>query len=241
MRHYDMASRNRNRITILGTVMPRDTVSFNGSLAIGKDDYLQSEFGVRDNNHWIYSAGVDYMPNDLWLFSTSYSYERYYTLSRSRQASDDIQFVDPSRNWATDANDRTHSWITAIDINKIAEKVNLRLAYDFSHNRGTYDYITGATDRTLPEEVVLPSTLPPPNQLPPTLYQLGRGTVDLVYPFKPKLSFGLSWWHERYEVSDFTLDEDSTPKLARGQTLLLGYLYKPYTADTIWGRLIYAW
>jgi MtrB/PioB family decaheme-associated outer membrane protein len=242
MRHFDMASRDRNRITVLGTVMPRDVVSFNGSLAIGKDDYLESEFGVRDNNHWIYSAGVDYMPNDLWLFSTSYSYERYYTLSRSRQAGDDIQFNDPSRNWATDANDRTHSWMTAIDINKIADKVNLRLSYDFSHNRGTYEYITGAVvDRTLPDEVVLPSTLPPPSQLPPTLSQLGRGTVDVIYPVSPRLSFGVSWWHERYEVSDFTLDEDSTPNLARGQTLLLGYLYKPYTADTIWGRLIYAW
>jgi hypothetical protein len=132
--------------------------------------------------------------------------------------------------------------MTAIDINKIADKVNLRLSYDFSHNRGTYEYITGAVvDRTLPDEVVLPSTLPPPSQLPPTLSQLGRGTVDVIYPVSPRLSFGVSWWHERYEVSDFTLDEDSTPNLARGQTLLLGYLYKPYTADTIWGRLIYAW
>lgn len=28
---------------------------------------------------------------------------------------------------------------------------------------------------------------------------------------------------------------------ARGQTLLMGYLYRPYTANTGWLRLIYRW
>jgi hypothetical protein len=51
----------------------------------------------------------------------------------------------------------------------------------------------------------------------------------------------VSYWYEQYRVSDFTLDADANPDLARGQALLIGYLYRPYSANTVWGRLIYHW
>ena len=50
---------------------------------------------------------------------------------------------------------------------------------------------------------------------------------------------GLSLWYERYRVEDFTLDVDANPQLARGQVLLMGYLYQPYTARTVWLRAFY--
>jgi hypothetical protein len=51
----------------------------------------------------------------------------------------------------------------------------------------------------------------------------------------------LSYWYEDYDVEDFTLGVEATPDLLRGNTLLLGYVYRPYTANTVWGRLIYRW
>jgi hypothetical protein len=93
----------------------------------------------------------------------------------------------------------------------------------------------------LPEEVVVPTTLPTPAELPPTLSQLQRGTMDLAYALARHLSIGLSYWREQYRVEDFTLDADANPDLARGQALLIGYLYRPYTVNTVWGRLIYHW
>jgi hypothetical protein len=42
-------------------------------------------------------------------------------------------------------------------------------------------------------------------------------------------------------VRDFTLDMDADPEAVRGQALFLGYLYKPYTANTGWLRLLYKW
>ena len=54
---------------------------------------------------WIYA------PTERVVLGTSYSYERYNALSRSRQANPGVQFTDPSRNWATDATDRAHSWL----------------------------------------------------------------------------------------------------------------------------------
>ena len=242
MRHYDVADRDRDRVTVLGTVTPAGKFAGTLSVAVGKDDYLASEFGLRDNTHRVYSAVLDFLPRDHVTVAMSYAYERYNALSRSRQANPGVQFEDPSRNWATDATDRVHSAIFSAGIDRIAEKVDLNFSYDFSRARATYEYITGPVpDRTLPEEVIVPTTLPTPTELPPTLSELHRSTADAIYSLTSRLSVGLSYWYERYRVRDFTLDVDANPDLARGQTLLMGYLYRPYTAHTVWGRLIYAW
>ena len=241
MRHYDVASRDRDRVTVLATLTPMGNLSGSVTVAVGKDDYLQSEFGLRDNNHNVYGTGFDYLPTDRVNLSMAYTYERYDALSRSRQANPGPQFDDPSRNWAADQADRAHTVSVGVGVARIADKVNLQLDYDFSRARARYEYITGPVpDRTLPEEVILPTTLPTPTALPPTLSELQRGTADAVYILTSRLSVGVSYWYEQYRVKDFTLDIDANPELVRGQAVLMGYLYTPYTAHTVWGRLIVA-
>src|SRR4029079_15273883 len=99
----------------------------------------------------------------------------------------------------------------------IVTRTARRLSSDFNAARARYQYITGpVTDRTLPEEAVVPTTLPQPAELPPTLSELQRGTADLTYALATHLSIGLSYWREHYRVNDFTLDADANPDLARG-------------------------
>ena len=93
----------------------------------------------------------------------------------------------------------------------------------------------------MPEETVITTSLPPPTALPTVKSDLGRGTVDLMYDLTPHVGLGVSYWYERYRVTDFTLDAEANPELVRGQAVLLGYLYRPYTANTFWGRMVYRW
>jgi MtrB/PioB family decaheme-associated outer membrane protein len=240
MRHFDIAERDRHRVTVLASVLPTDSLSLNVSLAAGKDDYIDSEFGLRDNRHRVVTAGFDVAPAERMSYGVSYSYEWYNALSRSRQANPGAQFDDPSRNWATDGTDRVHSFIATFGAEQIADRFDLEFSYDFNRARATYEYITGAVpDRTLPEEVIIDTTLPTPTELPPTLSQLHRATADLVYAVNGRVSIGLSYWYEDYRVEDFTLDADANVDLVRGSVVLLGYLYRPYTANTVWGRIIY--
>lgn len=241
LRQFDIADRDRDRVTMLASVMPTETVAFNVSVAAGKDDYLHSLFGLRDNSHRVYSGGIDTSPGENVSFSVWYSYEKYASLSRSRQANPGVQQLDESRNWATDGNDKVHTIVASADFNKIAEKVDLRFSVDFSRSNSLYNYITGpVADRTLPEEsTVLPSTLPTPSQLPETLSELARGTVDATYALSRHLAIGASYWYERYRVNDFSLDEQAISRLDLPGALLLGYAYRPYTANTVWGRVIY--
>ena len=239
MRQFDVANRDRNRVTVLGGIVPGGAFSFTGSIAAGKDDFLQSEFGLRDNTHRVYSIGTDYVPGDNASFGLSYTFERYNALSRSRQANPGAQFTDPSRNWAADGTDRAHSVLASAEFTGLG-KLDLRFNYDFSRARATYEYITGpVADRTLPEEVIVDTTLPTPTQLPPTLSELHSARADATYNVSSRLGLGISLWFERYRVEDFTLDVDANPDLVRGQAVLMGYLYRPYNATTLWVRMLY--
>jgi opacity protein-like surface antigen len=252
MRHFDVAPRDRNRVTVLGTVTPNGVLSFNASVAAGKDDYrlelpqtatpANSLFGLRDNMHQVVSFGVDAAPRDRVTLGASYSYEHYNALNRSRQANPGEQFLDPARNWSAEGTDRVHSVILSGGVTRIAEKLDVQLSYDFNRARALYEYIAGAVpNRTLPEETVITTALPPPSALPLVKSDLGRGAVDLMYELTPHVGIGASWWYEQYRVTDFTLDAEANPELARGQAVLLGYLYRPYTANTVWGRMVYRW
>jgi MtrB/PioB family decaheme-associated outer membrane protein len=252
MRHFDLAPRDRDRITLVASIVPSATVSLNGSVAAGKDDYrlekpatstpLESLFGLRDNSHRVYSVGLDALPSDLVNLGASYSYERYNALSRSRQANPGTEFTDPTRNWSAEGTDKVHSVIVTAGLSEIAEKLAINFVFDYNRSRALYEYVAGSVaNRTLPEETPAPSSLPPPTGLPLVKSDLARGTADFVYTLTSRIGVGFSYWYEQYWVEDFTLDAEANPDLARGQALLLGYLYTPYTANTFWGRLIYRW
>jgi hypothetical protein len=252
MRHFDVAPRDRDRVTFVATVTPASTWSVNGSVAAGRDDYrlelprtgtaLESLFGLRDNSHRVYSVGMDAIPDDRVTLGGSYSFERYNALNRSRQASPGVEFTDPRRNWSAEGTDRVHSVIVTAGVTEIDEKLDLQFSYDYNRSRATYEYFAGSVpDRTLPEETTPDPTLPTPTALPTVRGDLGRGSVDAIYSLTERVGVGVSYWYENYKVSDFTLDIDANPVLARGQAVLLGYIYRPYTANTFWGRLIVRW
>jgi hypothetical protein len=242
MRHFDVASRDRDRVTLLASLVPLSSVALNASIAVGKDDYVESLFGLRDNTHRVYTAGIDVAPAANLFFAPSYSYERYGALSRSRQANPGREFDDPSRNWAADSTDRVHSFLLTGGMSGMFDRIDIDVSYDYNDARSIHRYVTGAVaNRTLPEEVVVETTLPPPTQLPPTRSRMHRGTLDVLYRLTGRLSAGVSYWHEDFDIDDFTLDADRNPDLVRGQVLLLGYLYRPYAARTVWSRLVFQW
>lgn len=260
MRHYDLAERDRNRVTVLANFNVTDAFVISGSVGAGKDDYVSSRFGLQDNTHGIYTAGFDSMPTETLAYGMSYSYEYYKANSASRQAvprtlasqtgcvttfpapagSFTCEFDDPRRNWATDSRDRVHSFLLNFSAREIGEVFNIFLSYDFNRARSTYDYaLSNEVPRTPPEEIVFPPTLLQPTQLPVTLSQFNRLTSDFIYDVNDRVSVGFSYWLEDYDVEDFTLDAEANQNLVRGNVLLMGYLYRPYTANTFWGRVIF--
>lgn len=239
MRHYDLAERDRNRVTVLANLNMTDTFIVNASVAAGKDDYVTSGFGLRDNTHGVYTVGFDSMPTEMFSYGMSYSFENYKGTSYSRSASNNVvQFNDPARNWGTDAEDKVHSFILNFAARGISDVFDIVLAYDFNQANSTYVY-------ALSDQIDGPGGSPAPvlnpiQQLPEVFSQFNRLTSDFIYDLNDRVSIGFSYWFEDYDVRDFTLDADANEDLVKsGSVLLLGYLYRPYTASTYWGRIIF--
>jgi len=86
--------------------------------------------------------------------------------------------------------------------------------------------------------------------LPPVKNELFRGEIDVSYELSANLRFGVGYWFDDYKVQDFalgptTLTGIAFPPVQEGQpvvatnALLLGYLYRPYTAHAGFVRLTY--
>jgi hypothetical protein len=231
MRHYNVANRDRDRVTALVTITPISIVGFNASVAAGKDDYKDSEFGLRDNKNNVYTVGMDLLPTDQVALGVSYSYENYTALFNSRTAlpAPNAQWFDPQRNWSTDSDDTTKTFTTYVDLMKLLPKTELRFGYDVSKGDATYVYNVGPV-------------LPAPAQLPPVTNELRRGTVDTKYFLTNRVAVGVVYWYDEYKVNDFAMGpERVTGQLDLPATVVLGYLYAPYKAHTGMARVSFLW
>jgi hypothetical protein len=231
MRHYDISDRNRNRLSLVASIMATPEWGLNLTAATGKDDYLNTVIGLRDNNNQIYSAGITGTPTDQFAVGISYSNERYKSKQMNNTASV-TAVTDLSKYFSTAGDDKVHSLIATADITKIADRVDVHFTYDF--NRSTVTYVYGTGDPVA-------STLAVPVQLPTIKSDLTRGTVDAIYRINNRLSLGLTYWYDKYGVNDYTLDSQAQDARVPGNYMLLGYAFEPYTAQTTWARLMVKW
>jgi MtrB/PioB family decaheme-associated outer membrane protein len=239
MRHYDVADRERTRVTGMATLTPLGFLGLNAAITVGNDDFPASPFGLRDNQHRVYSVGTDLTGGPA-VLSMTVSRERYTTFQLSRQANPGPQFNDPTRDWGTDASERVNSVISHLELTELVPRTQMRLTYDFSRSRTRYLYILGTPpgERTLPEGSPV-STLLPVNQLPPVSNAIHSTQFDSRYFLTPRIAVGVVYWYERYRVQDFALGDEAIRRIDLPNGLLVYYRYRPYDAHSGWLRLTY--
>jgi MtrB/PioB family decaheme-associated outer membrane protein len=245
LRHYDIADRNQDRFSTIFSVMPFSTFSVTSSLSYGQQDYPTTNFGLRNTDSHVYSVGFDYVPVDKISMGATYGFERYTALQASRTANPlpantvaflndpTQQFNDPRRDWTDASADRVHTANASVDFIKLIPKTDVKIAYDYSRAQSTYTYGLAAN-----------TVIAAPLQLTPVLNELQRGTIDSRYFVRRNLALGLVYWFDKYRVDDFALGPVSSlaqPATASPALMLLGYFYRPYTANSLMGRITYLW
>jgi hypothetical protein len=120
-----------------------------------------------------------------------------------------------------------------MDLIKLLPKIDVKLAYDYSRAESTYTY--GVTADTV---------IAAPVPLTPVTNELQRGTLDSRYFLTRRVALGLVYWFDKYRVDDFALGPVASlaqPATATPTLMLLGYFYRPYTANTVTFRVTYYW
>jgi MtrB/PioB family decaheme-associated outer membrane protein len=240
MRHFDIADRDRNRFTFIGTAAVTPVLELNGSVGVGRDKYPESTHGLLAFDSDQYSIGFSLAPDDRYNAVASWGWENYSSAQRSRNASDAAQQADPQRDWTTDYTGKVKFFEGSVDINAI-EKTRIRISGDWNKSNDTYLYglVTG-------------SPIAVPEQLPPVRNELLRAEIDISYELAHNLRLGVAYWFDDYNVEDFALGPETIsgiafPPVQEGEqapstnALLLGYQYRPYTAHVGFVRLTYGW
>ncbi|MGD9904912.1 MAG: MtrB/PioB family outer membrane beta-barrel protein [Vicinamibacterales bacterium] len=241
LRHFDIADRDRQRLTLIANVMPGSIFGLTASAGIGRDEYPNSAHGLQSFDSDQYSAGITVVPDDRYNLTASYGWEKYRSLQRSRNANSAADQANPLRDWTTDFTGKVRFLEAVFDVAEVVERTNLRLSVDWNRSNDTYLYglVTG-------------SPLAVPEQLPPVEYELLRSEVDLSYELSRNLRLGVAYWFDDYNVQDFALGPTTLSGLAfppvqpggpvtATNALLLGYLYRPYTAHAGFVRMTYRW
>jgi len=230
LRQFDISDRIRNQGTLLLFATPSSFVSFNVSAGGGKDDRPDAQFGLTDTTFQVYAAGADFTPRDGVTFGVSYGYERYTSLQNSRQANPGAQFNDPTRDWSTDGLERVHSAGANAQLLDIIPRTRVHVAYDLNRSRGRYLY-----------QLTPDTTLPAVSQLPPLRNDWQQASVDAAYELRRNLLLGVRYEYDRFRVDDFALGADTLNGIVFPSTLLLGYYYRPYTANVVTVKISYLW
>jgi MtrB/PioB family decaheme-associated outer membrane protein len=245
LRQFDISDRDQDRFNVILQVTPLSQFSVNASAGIGRQEYPRTNFGLRNNDNHVYSVGFDVVPSDKVSLGASYGYEKYTALQTSRTANPlpantvaflhDLtqQFNDPRRDWTDDSADRVRTFTASMDVVKLVPKTDIKFAYDYSRAQSTYTY--GRAPDTV---------LAAPVQLAPVMNELQRGTLDGKYFLSRHVAVGLVYWFDKYKVDDFALSPVQSlaqPATATPALMMIGYFYRPYTANTLMGRLTYLW
>jgi len=230
LRRFDISDRTANRVSFIAQVTPVSAFSINGLVSAGNEDRGTGVFGLRSNDNQGYQIGFDYVPKPSVSLGASYEWERYKSLQASRQANPGPQFDDPTRDWTTNGDDKATTFNASLDLIKLLRKTDIRMAYDLSHAESLYIY-------GLPPN----STLAPPVQLPAVVNELQRATVDVRYHFTKHVGAGVVYWYDKYTVNDFAMNPQTLNTIAQPSFLMIGYMYRPYTANTFSGRFTYYW
>ncbi len=232
MRHFDIADRNRDKFTGQVDISPTELVTISVSAGLGNDDYPDSYFGLQEASFRVFTTSIDWEPVAGYVVGGSYSYEKYNGLQTSRTASPGQtpdQVTDPRRDWSADSTEKVNYFSLYVTPPRFGN-TEARLWYDYARSEGRFVY--GLAPDT---------TLPTPSPLPEVFNKLQQFRVEVRHRLSSRLRATLSYLYEPFDVYDFAFDPTVIDSIIQPSSMVLGYVYRPYTAHSAVAGLVYAW
>ena len=231
MRHYDLADRTRNRFVGQVDIVPSRGADVQRGAGVLKDDFSNSVYGLQDSTGRTFSLAADFQrPNGLGV-GGSYNYERYAGLQRSHEGdSSTAQFNDPLRDWTADDRDG---------------ELLLDLRQPATHRHPAPRCASPTTSATPRGTTSTPfrraARIPTPNQLPDVFNKLQQLHVDLRHRLSGRLAASFSYLYEPLSIYDFAFDPSVVNGIVQPSSLVMGYVYRPYTAHSAVFGILYHW
>ena len=241
-----IATRIASRRIIMVTPVSQFSVNTSASASAARSTRARTS-GCGTTTTTSTRSGSTIVPSTRSRWALTYGFEKYTALQASRTANPlpantvaflndpTQQFNDPRRDWTDDSADRVHTFDASMDLLKLLPRTDIKVAYDYSRarvdlhlraggqhgHRGAAAALAGdqraaARDGRRP---LLPDPALRASALVVLVRQVPRGRLRAGPGEQPGAA-----------------GRSATPTL-----MMLGYFYRPYTANTVMARMTYLW
>jgi MtrB/PioB family decaheme-associated outer membrane protein len=246
LRKYDEANRDRDRFQLTAILYPIETLTVSGSLIYGKDEFDESDFGLLEDKHNIYSVDADYALSEKINLSAFYSHERFKNLQKARQWTPGSvgdpytteTALDSNSNWNADNKDKVNTFGCAVDLG-IAKNLDFKVSYSISKTDGEIRLSSPLGTSANDSNAFVPIDFADVDDI-----ELQSLNAKVKYSFSKRASLALGFLHEKYNIGDFDITGfDNVPTTATGAfngALFMGTQPKDYEANVIYAKLSYS-
>ncbi len=218
LRKYYLADETQDKVGVVISYMPHQSVTLGLSADLIKDDYHETQIGLTEADRQSYTLDISYVPREDWLVYGFYTLERNEA-SQLGSSSDAVETPD----WQVDFDDDVDTFGVGVKVTGIKNKWDLGV---------DYVYMDGESDIRLFDSGV-PTSFP----YPTLNNRLHTIKLYAQYRLRKNLDFKLTFLHEAYDSTDWALDgleSDSVTDL-----VLLGDESPDYDNNVVIGSIRY--
>lgn len=183
LRKYNMTSRTRETAALRADVAVSETVNLGFGADMSKDDYLDSNIGLRSGRDLNFSADLSAM---LTADTSLHVFANHQEIKSTQAGSQTFSTAD----WTGENKDTIEVIGIGVKHAAIKDKLDIGADYSTSRSKGEISVMTGALNPAFPS-------------LSTTLDSL---KIYATYRLKDNWSLQASFWHERYDSKNWMLD-----------------------------------
>jgi hypothetical protein len=192
MRKFNLADRDRNELGLWLTYAATERLSLSANAEYARDDYDDSVIGLTDAKNQNYTLQASFAPRNNITTYAWYGWSQIKSDQVGREADPGetgtlLERYGP--DWSASTNDRMQNLGVGLEWRRLFPKLDM--GGDYVYTKGT-----GETD----VDALLANPFPDISTKQHSLRLYAR------YWYRRDLSFKLSYWHEKYDSSDWALD-----------------------------------
>jgi MtrB/PioB family decaheme-associated outer membrane protein len=258
-RWFDDADRTRDRQTLLVTLSPASMLDITASYTKGKDVYDETEqvFGLLDNSNTSTNVGVTVTPSAKVAFGANYGQDKFDAFQASRTANPYSgvpgayeSWTDENRDWSLDNSEKVNNFDLFLDLIKALPGTDIKFGYTMSDSDNSFVHGGPRIVALQNNAILTPGDTKPCaagltscfEALPNVTNTWRRLTADARFDLSKRIGIGVTYWYEKFDVSDFAavnLPGTETPRIDYLGGLTTGYGNRPYKGSTGFVRVFY--
>jgi MtrB/PioB family decaheme-associated outer membrane protein len=229
-KRYFEANRKRQAVTALVGLTPVDKFDIQLTYSIGRDDYPDSDYGLKRDDFDMYGLDLSYAFARNQVLYAFYNHEIYDADQAARQSGASFS-TNPADDWTANIKDTVDTFGAGEVFEIVADKLTFDLSASYSKAAGSsflYSPPGGSPDAAVNYLAPLDSTT------------WWTARANFRWRLMKSLSVILGYWYEQYNLQDIVRNDVAVDYATAG-AIFLGALEPGYKYHVGSLKFVYSW